>query len=55
MPIFAKPGFEADDLIATMAKQLCDEDFEIFLVSKDKDLRQILTTARTCTTCRAMR
>ena len=28
VPIFAKPGFEADDLIATMAKQLCDQDYE---------------------------
>src|SRR4051812_28740802 len=43
VPIFAKPGFEADDLIATMARQLCEEDFEVYLVSKDKDLRQILT------------
>jgi DNA polymerase-1 len=42
VPIFVKPGFEADDVIATMAKQLCDKDYEIFLVSKDKDLRQIL-------------
>ena len=43
IPIFAKPGFEADDLIATMARKMCDADFEIFMVSKDKDLRQILT------------
>ena len=43
VPIFVKPGFEADDLIATIARELCEEDFEIFLVSKDKDLRQILT------------
>ena len=43
VPIFSKPGFEADDLIATIAKELCEDDFEIFLVSKDKDLRQILT------------
>src|SRR4051794_209677 len=42
VPIFCKPGFEADDVIATMAKRLCDQDFEIFLVSKDKDLRQIV-------------
>src|ERR1043166_724009 len=42
IPIFFKPGFEADDLIATMARRLCDADFEIFMVSKDKDLRQIL-------------
>ena len=43
IPIFVKPGFEADDLIATMARRLCDQDFEIFMVSKDKDLRQMLT------------
>jgi DNA polymerase-1 len=43
VPIFAKHGFEADDLIATMVKELCDLDYEVFLVSKDKDLRQLLT------------
>src|SRR3954463_6162460 len=31
VPIFSKAGFEADDLIATMAKQLCEQDYEIFL------------------------
>ncbi|CAN5408903.1 DNA polymerase I [soil metagenome] len=41
--IYAKPGFEADDLIATMARELCEQDFEVFMVSKDKDLRQLLT------------
>jgi DNA polymerase-1 len=43
VPIFAKPGYEADDLIATMARELCEQDFEVYLVSKDKDLRQLLT------------
>ena len=42
VPIFAKGGYEADDLIATIAKRLCDQDFELFVVSKDKDLRQII-------------
>jgi len=42
IPIFAAPGFEADDLIATMAKRLCDKGFETFIVSNDKDLRQLL-------------
>jgi len=42
VPIFVKPGFEADDLIATMAKKLEGRGYEVFLVSKDKDLRQIL-------------
>src|ERR1700733_13760289 len=42
VPIYAKPGFEADDLIATIAKQLGGQDYEIFVVSKDKDLRQVV-------------
>lgn len=42
VPIFAKPGFEADDLIATFAKRICNQGFETFIVSKDKDLRQVL-------------
>ncbi|CAN5519541.1 DNA polymerase I [soil metagenome] len=41
VPIFSKPGFEADDVIATMATRL-EGEFDVFLVSKDKDLRQIL-------------
>ena len=43
VPLFEKPGFEADDLIATMADKLCDQGFDVYLVSKDKDLRQLLT------------
>jgi DNA polymerase I len=42
VPIFAKTGFEADDLIATMTKRLCGQGYDVFLVSKDKDLRQLL-------------
>jgi len=41
VPIFCKPGFEADDVIATMATRL-ESQYDVFLVSKDKDLRQIL-------------
>jgi DNA polymerase-1 len=42
IPIFAKKGFEADDLIATMVYQLRDKGFDTVIVSKDKDLRQLL-------------
>jgi DNA polymerase-1 len=42
IPIFVKPGFEADDLIATFARRLCNQGFETFMVSKDKDLRQVV-------------
>src|SRR6266550_112719 len=42
IPIFVKSGFEADDLIATLAKRLCNKGFETILVSNDKDLRQLI-------------
>jgi DNA polymerase-1 len=42
VPIYFKHGYEADDLIATMVTQLKGKDFETFMVSKDKDLRQVL-------------
>src|SRR5258705_909515 len=42
IPIFVKAGFEADDLIATMAARLCDKGYEVFMVSSDKDLRQVV-------------
>jgi DNA polymerase-1 len=42
VPIFVAPGYEADDLIATMARRLRDGDWDVYIVSKDKDLRQIL-------------
>ena len=44
VPIFVQPAFEADDVIATMAKRLEGQGYEVFLVSKDKDLRQILNS-----------
>lgn len=42
IPIFVKPGYEADDLIATLANRLAKQDFEVFMVSSDKDLRQVV-------------
>jgi DNA polymerase-1 len=42
VPLFEKPGFEADDLVATMTRVLRERGFDVFLVSKDKDLRQLL-------------
>ena len=38
-----KPGFEADDLIATYAKQAEAEGIKVVIVSSDKDLMQLVT------------
>jgi len=43
IPILRVPGFEADDLMATIAERLRDEDVRLYLVSRDKDLEQLLT------------
>lgn len=43
VPIYHLPGYEADDVLATLARRLEKEGFEVVLVSKDKDLRQLLS------------
>jgi DNA polymerase-1 len=43
IPIFAQAGIEADDLIATMVRKLAGQDVEIAMISKDKDLRQLIS------------
>lgn len=37
-----KPGFEADDLIATYAREGLERGFEIRIISSDKDLMQLV-------------
>jgi len=37
------PGYEADDIIATLCKTLCGDQCEITVVSSDKDLMQLVT------------
>jgi len=36
-------GFEADDVIGTMAKQAAQKDLEVLVVSNDKDMMQLVT------------
>lgn len=43
VPIYRLPGFEADDLIATIIERLRDEDVCVYVVSRDKDLEQLLS------------
>ena len=43
MPIVEVPGFEADDVIATLARQAVAQGFKVVVVSADKDLLQLVT------------
>lgn len=42
IPIFSVPGFEADDVLGTLARKGAAEGLEVVLVSGDKDLQQLL-------------
>ena len=42
LPQLDVPGFEADDVIATLAKQAVDQGFRVVVVSGDKDLQQLV-------------
>ncbi len=41
--VIRKDGYEADDIIGTLAKQSAGEDFEVFMVTPDKDYTQLVT------------
>ncbi len=43
IPMLRQEGYEADDLIATLVAQLVGDDLDIRLVSRDKDLEQLLS------------
>ncbi len=43
MPAIEKQGFEADDIIATLAKKFAAEGLEVTVVTGDKDLMQIVS------------
>jgi len=42
IPIIKSDGFEADDLIGTLAQQIKDKDMQTVIVSNDKDLCQLV-------------
>jgi DNA polymerase-1 len=47
IPMIEASGFEADDVIGTLARQAADAGYSVFVVSSDKDMMQ-LVSERTC-------
>ena len=43
LPAVEVEGYEADDLMATLARQAAQQDYDVVLVSADKDLYQLIT------------
>jgi DNA polymerase-1 len=43
IPIIEAEGFEADDVIGTLAREAAERDHEVFIVSGDKDMMQLVT------------
>ena len=43
IPVLQAPGFEADDLIGCLAKRAEQEDFDVFMMTPDKDFAQLVT------------
>jgi DNA polymerase I len=43
IPIVEVAGYEADDLIGTLAKQAEKEDYQVFMVTPDKDFAQLVS------------
>jgi DNA polymerase-1 len=43
IPVVVKEGFEADDIIGTLAKQAEKENYETYMVTPDKDFAQLVS------------
>lgn len=43
LPLIELPGYEADDVLATLALKAKEQNIEVFLVTADKDLMQIIS------------
>jgi DNA polymerase-1 len=42
LPMLEEKGYEADDVIGTIAKRAAKQDFEVLIVSNDKDMMQLV-------------
>ncbi len=43
IPILEKDGYEADDIIGTIAKKAAEEGFTVYMMTPDKDFGQLVT------------
>jgi DNA polymerase-1 len=43
IPILEAVGFEADDVIGTLAREAAEREYPVFIVSGDKDMMQLVT------------
>jgi DNA polymerase-1 len=43
LPVVTAPGFEADDVIATLSRQAVERGFDVVIITSDKDLLQLVT------------
>jgi len=43
IPVIEVPGYEADDVIGTMAKEAEKEDFTVYMMTPDKDFAQLVS------------
>lgn len=43
IPILQVEGFEADDVIGTLAREAAEQEYDVFIVSGDKDMMQLVT------------
>lgn len=43
IPIFEQAGFEADDLLGTLARQLARKNFDVLIATSDKDALQLVS------------
>ncbi len=43
VPVIVEPGMEADDVIATLARRAEERGIDVFIVTADKDARQLIS------------
>jgi DNA polymerase-1 len=43
IPVLTEPGMEADDVIATLARRAEEKGFDVFVITSDKDARQLIS------------